>query len=541
MLARKTAILFSSRGQEYSQKILYDAFLTDEAAPLASPRTAEPGPGQLTLVQTGGQFSIAYREMLFTVGTTFGAERYIDTTQRTRLTGLALTSIINRSATTGNGFGLGWFNSATPAAPSSNMLAGIQAGSTLTLAYDNLTFIDLGFILPLDTDHEIWSILRSTGSFLIINNVLEWVSVASSANAYAGFTNSTAVGRLKERFEEVQFINSSPYTSDYGIATNRLASPVANDTTTSTADGLIEFTWTPAAAEVMELSFRRTDDNNRYILRCDQAAGIIRVYKVEGGVETERTGGTTTQTWTIGTAWRIVLKFYGTTVKTWVANTNKNATTTTSFNQSATGVMVAGFATGSNLVCWPRTVNPPVTYTYRYFLGFGDSKTALGQYQMRLRARLLTSTGSLWRDITGLAISGYTAALWASEIDARLATITQTPEFILFDLGTNELDDPLPAEATWKANIRYIWRALHTRWSSVPIRVMLISRNGYTTQADSVDTWLGDLQAEAEFSPYVSIIGDERVWLPANTGDGVHPNAAGYVLMGDDYYDGLGL
>lgn len=43
--------------------LLNDQFTTDAAAPLASPRTCEPGPGTLTLVQNDGQFSISGGEV----------------------------------------------------------------------------------------------------------------------------------------------------------------------------------------------------------------------------------------------------------------------------------------------------------------------------------------------------------------------------------------------------------------------------------------------------------------------------------------------
>src|SRR5690554_5370131 len=50
--------------------LLRDEFLTDEAAPLASPRTAEPGPGTLTLVQNDGQMSISDGKLLIPVQVT---------------------------------------------------------------------------------------------------------------------------------------------------------------------------------------------------------------------------------------------------------------------------------------------------------------------------------------------------------------------------------------------------------------------------------------------------------------------------------------
>src|SRR4051812_44069804 len=44
--------------------LLDDTYTTNEASPIASPRTAEPGPGTGTFVQTDGQMSIPSGELV---------------------------------------------------------------------------------------------------------------------------------------------------------------------------------------------------------------------------------------------------------------------------------------------------------------------------------------------------------------------------------------------------------------------------------------------------------------------------------------------
>src|ERR1035437_7829996 len=44
--------------------LLLDRFTTDHAAPLATPRTAEPGPGALTITDSGSHMSISGGKLL---------------------------------------------------------------------------------------------------------------------------------------------------------------------------------------------------------------------------------------------------------------------------------------------------------------------------------------------------------------------------------------------------------------------------------------------------------------------------------------------
>jgi hypothetical protein len=432
---------------------------------------------------------------------------------------------------------MGWYNSATPSQPSSNMVAGLQAGS-FPFAYSNLAAVQDGLAFSTDAEHTVWTILRGTGFWLISDNKLEWIGNAGNgATVYPGFMGYNIEGRYAERFAGVQL--SGIWASEYGPATNRVASPANGEVTTSEAEATVEVTWTAATGETYELSFRRTDDNNRYLVRCSQAGGTIRVYRVQAGVETELTGGTTTQTWTNGTQYRIVVKFVGTSIRVWVNTTNKNVATATSFNQSATGVKSAGGATTSNLIAWPYNISAPMTLpedtnAYRYFVGFGDSKSSVGQWQRYFEQYLEIQTGDRWREIRGLATSGFTMSSWASAIAARLALISASPapEFILFNVGANDVA-ALPVEATYKANLRTVLRALHTKWASTPIFMMDVGRLGEDADCTTISGWNAAVRAEPEFAVYVFQGPNEQGFLKGadnyttNTWDGIHGNRAG--------------
>jgi hypothetical protein len=122
-----------------------------------------------------------------------------------------------------------------------------------------------------------------------------------------------------------------------------------------TANGIIEFDWTPALNETLNLMFRRTNDDNTLVVRCVQASNTITMYKRVGGVESDisfGTGNSNSQTWTASTRYRITIVAVGTAPKSYVDRALKNVALATTDQESATGVKVSGFTTGNDLYCW---------------------------------------------------------------------------------------------------------------------------------------------------------------------------------------------
>ncbi len=143
--------------------------------------------------------------------------------------------------------------------------------------------------------------------------------------------------------------------TQYAGAADRKAVSVANDTlTAASGDGFIEHTITAATGVTQELMVRRTDDNNCVIIRMDFTGATIKVYEKNAGVETEKTGGTTAQTWVNGQAYRIQVSLYGTFIRTTVDLSSRNDATGSGFNASVTGVKVSH--AGADLIAWP--INP---------------------------------------------------------------------------------------------------------------------------------------------------------------------------------------
>lgn len=331
--------------------LLRDDFLTDEAAPLASPRTAEPGPGMLTITDTGNKLSISSGALQM-LGNANGNPGFWSSTAYARRAGLA--HFVKWSAATISQFYVACWDTNQAAAP----VNGFSMHGTDLRIWDGGSSLVVGAIAS-SIDYTVATILRATGYFNMVKGgafsqwTLVWVNAASSdASLYAANTqNSASLQATLDTFRVCDL--PAPFDTDYGLATQRIASPVANDTIASEANAVIEDTWTAVTGETFELSVRRTDDNNRWILRGDQGGSTVKLIEVNAGSETERASAA--QTWTNTTSYRVVVVQDGNTIRGYVANVLKWTYSSASFNNTATGIKTN--KAGSNLISWPRTLS----------------------------------------------------------------------------------------------------------------------------------------------------------------------------------------
>ncbi len=197
------------------------------------------------------------------------------------------------------------------------------------------------------------------------------------------------------------------------------------------------------------------------------------------------------------------------------------------------------------------TFTPP-SETRSSFMAYGDSKT-WGQNDSTSTfangnngyPKTLANTTSLL-EVPRIGVSGRTVATGMAAIDAELAAYAYIPNYILCNLGAND-SLALPAEATWKANYKYILQALHTKFPNAQIYLMRAWRQGVDAACDSMSTWISALVADVDLAGYCHLGPDERVFLKGAdngatyTTDGVHPNAAGHVLTATQWRTALGL
>lgn len=333
--------------------LLRDEFTTDQSAPITSPRTCEPGPGTLTVTDASNVISISSGNLVYN-GVAAAASGLVSGNY-SRVAGKCLVLYLNSvTASPGSQSFFGIAENTTHG--NSGWVAGLAlaaSGTNHNVAVNSNALVGIT-LSGSPTNAKLYFIVRSAGGFVVIDNTLQYVSNQLTSSLYdkvsggaSALTRTFSVGYWRR----AQL--SAPWDSDYGIATNRVASPSVGETTTSEANALVEMTWTAVTGQVWELSTRRTDDDNRWIVRCDQAGSTIKLIERNAGVETERSSAA--QTWTNGTVYRLVVVQDGNTIRTYVANSAKNTYASATFNNTAAGVKTD--RAGTDLVAWPRTLS----------------------------------------------------------------------------------------------------------------------------------------------------------------------------------------
>lgn len=160
-----------------------------------------------------------------------------------------------------------------------------------------------------------------------------------------------------------------------------------------------------------------------------------------------------------------------------------------------------------------------------------------------------TGNTALWQDPARLAAGGWTLQDVKDNIDATLAAArtVPAPDYVLINIGVNDVTGGTPDATTWKGNLAYVLDALKTKWASVQVGIEKVWRQGagYQAALDTLDdTYVPDVLASR---PWAFQGPDERIFLKNGddgatyTTDGVHPNAAGYQLEAQEWATLLGL
>lgn len=528
----------------------------DQSAPLTSPLGAPAVEiGNLTIADVGNILSIASDQLV--ASGTVGATATTMHSDYERVAGRALTiDVPTRTTVTAvPRVGIGPQNAA-------NLSPGIwYTGVNAVSPVDNETAI---YSYPLTGSHQLLFVAQTTGGYALAKTTTDaqyrllWRNNAASAGIRAKqyFFPTLAVNM---RFDSwgVRDLGGN-WGKDFGIATDYTAWPASDDTLTTQADMLLEFTWVPVAAETLTILFRRTDDDNTLKLVCDQAGGTIKLYDRQAGSDTEFDPGKT-QTFTAGTTYRIVIIASGSNVRTFVNVTAKNNATIT-YNQTVTGAKVRGFtsAKGSNFAAFPLLIDDPLSapagLSPRRIFAYGDSYTygtgddtppAAGQggYQPILIASLVASTNRGWSEVPSrVGKGGYTAAALKADVDADLAARNGvTPDYILVDVGQNDLAS-MPTKAAWVANVGYILDAMHTKWPTAQIYVARVYSAGYPAETATIDDdWIPTVLSTR--TGWASLGIDRRTVLnsPGDLDGSEHPTRQGYTKMAAAWKVVLGL
>lgn len=176
---------------------------------------------------------------------------------------------------------------------------------------------------------------------------------------------------------------------------------------------------------------------------------------------------------------------------------------------------------------------------------YGDSKTTLfGSYQWRMSS----GNHSFWETPVRLGAAGRTTEDAQAAIDAELAVAVGTPNYVLYNLGANDVlgvRGGTILEADWKADTLYILDAMRAKWPSVQVYMMRVWGRGADAECNTIDGWVADCVAAR--STFARLGPDERIFLENGdngvtyTSDGTHPNEVGYDLTGVQWRAVLGF
>jgi hypothetical protein len=344
-----------------------DDYSSAVAAPLAGTRTNTPGPGSTTIVDADNELSVHATNKLVFVGTSpaYGDPQIRTSVSHARAVGRAVfikTELLTAGASRDNGTtSYGWSTTTGFSFDSRHVWVNSSRAGGMNPERSGAVKV-----LPWarDTDYVLGVILRANGAHYVARGGAygDWVRAGVTRSAtttplYAGRQWGPSAGQpdRTKAFYGADLGGAWATDTDYDHLDD---TPTANDTATGQADGLQYISWTPVAAETHEISFRRTDDSNRMVLRSSQGGSTMKIIKIEAGVETELSS--VAQTFTAATPYRLGLRYIAGEVRSWVKTVAaaaegdvKNDITGATYNLAATGVKVAGFATGAYWEVWP--------------------------------------------------------------------------------------------------------------------------------------------------------------------------------------------
>lgn len=355
---------------KYLVYLLRDEFTTAQAAPITSPRTCEPGPGTLTIVQNNnGQFSISGDYL------TVAAASTVDGLSNFCARGASLgrnagrvlvASVFGNGARPLNDY-ISWSSTTSPVALRESDNPGIGfAGASILLntANGNTLF----FTTASNTEYQVALVMRNAGQWILMKGgtltswTLLWVDAIAINSSNFPFITIRSASNVGDKFGYMRVYDlQSPFNSDFGFASQNVTSPVSGTTYAATADGIFDLTVSTGASlsGKAELRYRVQDANNYWTIYLD-SAGALKIDSVNAGTPSNRLNvagvAVANQTYTIRvlttgnthTCWTL-------NGSSWTRRTSSFSVTTTMDSSVNVQPVVSGNYTTSKLEAWPRT------------------------------------------------------------------------------------------------------------------------------------------------------------------------------------------
>lgn len=272
--------------------LLRDEFTTDDAAPLTSPRTCEPGPGTLTVAETDGAvLSIASGEVNMTgSGASYEHCQLYTPVAFPFAAGLMACFDFTHTAASGHTLVFGFHN--TVPHNTDRPLAGWSARHyesprvTMDAFWHDMTS-GVGYAtlyVVLTPAGALW-FQKASG---IIKLMFHTETLPTALTAPKVFLSRYHATLGRAGFIRVRQL-PAPFDTDYGLATLSVNPGVSGTAYTATADAIHDLAVTAPnpLTNTCELRYRVLDDQNYWTAYFNDA-GAFRVDSVSGGVATNR-------------------------------------------------------------------------------------------------------------------------------------------------------------------------------------------------------------------------------------------------------------
>ena len=350
-----------------------DEFPIDDDAPVTSPRSANPG--TMTITDTGNRCSVVGGKLEIAAGV---AAVKIGLGAQTRAAGLAY-FLQETSAETADGSMMAWHTSVA-------QVSQLDAKHGFMLSARAITDDEYryAYTQPIYTP-TMCLVLKATGCFYLIKNSNDWQieyisNINNTATMYPVITvAANSIARTIDHVAVAQL--GAPFTTE-DFYTQKVASADADTTITGLANCVVEATRTFVTNDVYELSFRRVDDDNRFVVRCSQSGSTAKLIEINGGTETER--ASVAVTFTNGANFRIFAKCIGNTYQVFVALAA--AAYDSLYVLNYVGASALSTATGAkvnlastNFVAWPRILSGAALTEVSRYSPFDSGFTTLSE------------------------------------------------------------------------------------------------------------------------------------------------------------------
>lgn len=243
-MRRRARVLFGGRasggGITPVSYLLDDQFTTPDPAPITDPRTAEPSPGNWDVTQTGDTIAVTSSGLEIT-----GADAFRGVvSQETFAIGSGGVGLFSRQSANGNRNYSGFGNSLSNGAG-----GGIQLDTTYVyrITGPGVSISSILTGLTEGTIYDIWVIRDDAGHVCwVFDGKLIWASAGVNTDTLKiNHANYHASATGKYSATKVIDLPTSGYTewsTQYGIATDHVASPSEGATFTQTPNALVDLT-----------------------------------------------------------------------------------------------------------------------------------------------------------------------------------------------------------------------------------------------------------------------------------------------------------